>query len=217
MLMKRLAFLFLLMHLGCCIAWAQQNDPRATAILDAMSAKYKSYTTLRTNFVLKVENHAGKVSDEYQGTLHTKGDMYKLELPDRDIYCNNKTIWAYIKSTNEVQISDYDANEESIIPSQFYTMYQKDFFYALVDEKKVNDRIYQIIEMTPHDKSKNYFKIRLTIDKQDKQIVSAKVFEKSGNHYVYEIQKQTPNLPLNDSFFVFDAKKFPGVEIVDLR
>lgn len=196
---------------------AQQNDPKATAIFEAMSTKYKSYSTLRTTFTIKVENNAGKISEEYQGTLYTKADMYKLELADRDIYCDNKTVWAYLKSANEVQVSDYDANEESIIPSQFYTMYQKDFFYALVEERKVSDRLYQIIEMTPLDKSKNYFKIRITIDKLDKQITTAKIFDKGGNHYIYEIQKQTPNIPLNDSFFVFDVKKYPGVEVVDLK
>jgi outer membrane lipoprotein-sorting protein len=44
-----------------------------------------------------------------------------------------------------------------------------------------------------------------------------KIFEKNGNQYSYEITNFTPNANVTDATFTFDPKKYPGVEVVDLR
>jgi outer membrane lipoprotein-sorting protein len=43
------------------------------------------------------------------------------------------------------------------------------------------------------------------------------MYEKNGNVYTYTVSGYTPNPALNDNMFVFNAKKFPNVEVVDLR
>ena len=43
------------------------------------------------------------------------------------------------------------------------------------------------------------------------------MFDKGGNRYKYTISKFNPNIKVDDSFFAFDLKKYPGVEVVDLR
>ena len=75
----------------------------------------------------------------------------------------------------------------------------------------------QLIELYPEDNKKNYFKVLISISKKDKYVNSAKVFDKNGNIYTYSITKFTPNAIVTDNLFVFDKKKFPGVEVVDLR
>src|SRR5574343_2093879 len=96
-------------------------------------------------------------------------------------------------------------------------MYEKGFLYKFVDEKKVGGKVQQNIELTPTDKSKNFFKIKLTVDKASKQIVKSVIFEKTGNRYTYAIKEFMPNFAINAGTFMFDAKKYPGVEVVDLR
>ena len=41
------------------IAIAQASDPAAKAILDGVSAKFKTFTTVQATFTYKVENAAG--------------------------------------------------------------------------------------------------------------------------------------------------------------
>ncbi len=41
--------------------------------------------------------------------------------------------------------------------------------------------------------------------------------DKNGNRYTYEIMKLIPDPRISDNFFSFDEKKYPGVEVVDLR
>ena len=53
--------------------------------------------------------------------------------------------------------------------------------------------------------------------KEIKNIISTKVFEKNGNRYSYSITSLVPNSNLEDNLFIFDASKYPGVEVIDLQ
>jgi len=69
----------------------------------------------------------------------------------------------------------------------------------------------------PEKKDAQYFKVKMMISKKDKSVQSWTMFDKGGNRYKYTITKFTPNIKIEDSYFTFDPKKFPGVEVIDLR
>jgi outer membrane lipoprotein-sorting protein len=48
-------------------------------------------------------------------------------------------------------------------------------------------------------------------------ICSTKVYEKTGNRYTYSVSNMNTSSIVPDNTFLFDAKKYPGVEVVDLR
>lgn len=209
----------LLLGLFLCVSFISraQQDPKATQILNGVSAKYKSYTSVKADFSIKIENGQNKTTDTQTGTLYVKGNKYKVNLKNQEVTSDNTTVWTYIKEANEVQVNSYEPDENSITPSQIFTIYEKNFIYAFMEEKTVNGKVLQYIELTPNDKSKPYFKIRLGIDKTAKTVQNAIVFDKNGNRYTYEIKAFTPNPAIADSFFTFDTKAHPGVEVVDLR
>jgi hypothetical protein len=63
------------------------NDPAAKSILDAVSAKFKTYTAVLANFTLKVEDAKGKVQGTQTGTVSMKGQKYKINIPGQEIFC----------------------------------------------------------------------------------------------------------------------------------
>ena len=194
------------------------SDPDAKKVLDAVTAKFKSYSAVKATFKLQIENSAGKVQGTKSGTVYMKGNQYKLELNDQQIFCNGKNIWTYDKSSNEVQLTKFDASGNSFTPQKiFANFYDKDFLYKLNGEKKEAGKTLHEIELTPTDKSKAFFKILAYVDKATKNIVSTKVFEKNGNKYTYSVTAFTPNTKITDDTFAFDTKKFPGVEVIDLQ
>jgi outer membrane lipoprotein-sorting protein len=194
------------------------NDPAAKKILDGVSSKFKTFKTVKATFTYKVENAAGKALSTKTGTILMKGTKYRVSFSGQEIWCNGTTIWNYDKAANEVSISKLDASSGMITPQKLFTnFYDKDFLYKLNGEKKMGSKTIQEIEMTPVDKSKPFHKVYLQVDKNAKTLYSTRVLENGGNRYSYTIGNMSTNLNLADSEFVFDKKKYPGVEEVDLR
>ncbi|MFY7879880.1 MAG: LolA family protein [Lacibacter sp.] len=196
-----------------------QSDPNAKKILDAVSAKFKTYKGVQATFSFKNEDGKGKVLGLKKGVLYMKGNKYRVTITGgQDIFCDGTTIWTYDKASNEVTISKYDPSQNTITPQKLFTnFYDKDFLYKLNGEKKEGGKTIQEIELTPYDKSKPFFKVYVMVDKTAQTIVSTKVLEKGGNRYTYAVGSLNGNAQVNDAQFVFDKKKYPGVEIVDLR
>lgn len=215
--MKKFICILLFGVLSLLSASAQQKDLKAEQILNGVSAKYKGYKSVQADFIIKMETANSSATDQQYGTLYLKANKYKLILSNQEIISDNSTVWTYLKDVNEVQINTFEKDDNSISPTEIFTIYEKNFLYAFTEEKTIAGKTLQIIDLTPNDKNKPFFKIRLAIDKSAKTIQSAIVFDKNGNRYTYEIKKLTPDVELNETFFTFDSKKYPGIEVVDLR
>ncbi|MCX6293495.1 MAG: outer membrane lipoprotein carrier protein LolA [Sphingobacteriales bacterium] len=193
-----------------------KNDAEAKKILDAVSVKFKSFKTFQASFVLKIENASGKSLGNKTGTVYMKGNRYKINVSGQEIFSDGVTIWTYEKASNEVTINKIDPSSNALTPQKLFTnFYDKDFLYKLNGMVKEGGKNMQEIELTPIDKTKTFHKVLLYIDKS--MIGSTKIFEKSGSRYTYTVSNLKSDAALTDQSFVFDAKKYPGVEVVDLR
>lgn len=215
---------FIFIFVGAEAAMAQtktafgKSDPQAKAILDAVSKKFKSYSSVKADFALKIANASNKVLGTKKGNVLLKGDSYRIMLDGQEVYCDGKTIWTYNEATKEVQVNDYQPESGALSPAKLFTnFYDKDFLYRLDGKDKFNGRAVDVIEMTPLDKSKPFFKVMAQVDVQHKNLVSMEIFEKGGNRYTYQVEKFTPNVAVAGSDFVFNQQSHPGVEVVDLR
>jgi outer membrane lipoprotein carrier protein len=197
----------------------EQVDKKAKLILDELSAKTKSYSTIKADFSFSVINKENKNTDTQNGSLFLKGDKYKLEIKGQEITSDGKTVWTYLKDANEVQLNNVDPNvADALNPSTIFTMYEKGFKYKFDKEEVINGATIQTILLYPLNPDKKKFHtVKLMIDKAKKQITAMKVSMKDGNTYSYVIKNFTPNTEIKDNIFVFDKKAHPGVEEVDLR
>src|ERR1700761_1859280 len=224
MKMNKLSLLLALLVGVGVIAQAQnnslgKNDPDAKKVLDALSAKLKSYTAIQATFTLRVEDQKGKVQGTKTGTIYLKGSKYHISVVGgQEIYCDGKDIYTYDKSSNEVTITKNDPNTQTISPDKLFTdFYDKDFLYKLNGEEKLGARTVETVELTPVDKTKSFFKALLYIDKATNTLVSVKSFDKGGNRYTLETSKFNGNAPFTDAQLAYNKTKFPGAEEVDLR
>ncbi|MEO9069749.1 MAG: outer membrane lipoprotein carrier protein LolA [Ginsengibacter sp.] len=195
-----------------------KSDPDAKVILDNVSAKFKTYKTVTANFTLSITDASGKIQGVKKGTVYMKGSKYRVSVSGQEIYSDGDNIWTFDKSANEVQVTKFDPTANTITPQKMFTnFYDKDFLYKLNGETKKGSKTIQEIELTPVDKTKAFFKVLVDIDKNSKNIISTKVFEKNGNRYVYNIISMKTNTNIPDPLFVFNVKDYPKVEVVDLR
>lgn len=205
--------ILLLLVLSITMLANAQKDPKAKAILDKVSANFKSLKTVQGNYSLAVTNRAGKSSGNKSGKIYLKGSKYLITESSLQIMSDGKSIWRYDADANEVTVSSAADAGDGITPQKLFTnFYDKDFIYKLNGNVKQGAKTVAEIEMTPTDKRKNFFKVYLYVDEAQKMIVSSKVFENSGNVYTYSMSSLKTNTPLNDNIFVFNKAKYPGVE-----
>jgi len=216
--MKKIAAA-LVMIVGFGSAVMAQTDAKAKEILAAVSKKYRSYDIVKTDFTFTLNNTQAKVKETQQGTLYVKANAnkYKVAMTNQDVISDGKVQWTYLKNDKEVQISNVDNSGDGINPAKLFTIYEKGFKYLYTGESKSGNRVYQMIDLTPTDTKKAILKVRLSIDKVTKQIANVVIYEKSGNTYTYNVKTFSPNIQVPETTFAFDAKKYPGVEVVDLR
>lgn len=198
---------------------AVQSDPDAKRLLDEVSAKFKTYQSVKAGFTLTIENAEGKVDGRKTGTVYMMGSKYRISLPGQEIFCDGSNTWSYDKTSNEVKIDKIDPSAGTITPQTLLTnFYDKDYLYKLNGTVPVNGKSAQEIELTPNNKTKPFFKVLVYVNKVLRNVVSTKVFEKNGTRFTYTLNTFTPNSPtVKDGDFVFDQSKYPGVEVVDLR
>lgn len=224
--MKKILLFLLLSALGFNHALAQK-DAAAKKILNQVSARYRSYDVVKAEFTFTYENQQAGTKDSQSGTMisRSKANKYKVTIfspedklaVDEEIISDGKNQWTYVKKNNEVELSEVDNSKESMNPAQIFTIYEKGYKYVYDGDAKVDGKLCQVIDLTPEDENKPFFKIRLSIDKAKKQIFSAMIFDKNGSRYNYIVHNLIANVKVPESTFTFDKKNYPGVELVDLR
>lgn len=224
--MKKLSLLILASALTITSAFAQK-DADAKAILSKLSTQYRSYDAVKTDFSLTIDNQMAGIQQKQTGTLIARSKVNKFKVTmlsdaakptvTQEIISDGKSQWTYLKDANEVQLSDADNSEESFNPAKIFTMYEKGYKYLYTGQQKIGGKIYQVIDLTPEDAKKSFFKVRLMVDKLKNQLYSAQIFDKNGSKYTYALRTFIPNFKAPETTFAFDKKSHPGVEVVDLR
>jgi outer membrane lipoprotein carrier protein len=199
---------------------AEKSDPAAKRVLDKIRKKYEGYKTVEAAFSLTIEL-PGQPKEVQKGSVGQDGSKFRLEMDQQTIVSDGKTTWVYLKKNNEVQVNDADpAGSENtfLTPKELLRRYQKgDFVYAITDKTTENGRLLTQIEFKPKDRKSEYSKLRVSIDEKAGTIESIRAFAKDGARYTFNITKLAPNKRFAADHFSFDAKKYPGVRVEDLR
>jgi outer membrane lipoprotein carrier protein len=196
---------------------SQGSDPAAKQILDQASAKIKSFKSIVAVFTLQIQDAQGASQGTKKGTVDLMGNKYHVQITGQEIFCDGKTMWTFDKSANEVTVTKVDPASGSITIQKLLTnFYDKDFLYKLNGEQKIGTKTVSEIELTPIDKTQNFHKIYLYVDKKSHLVSSGKLLDKNGNRYIYTINSLNGNAKLTDASFIFDKSKHPGVEEVNL-
>jgi outer membrane lipoprotein-sorting protein len=144
--------------------------------------------------------------------------MYKVDMVKAISFFDGKTLYAYMKEANEVNISEPDPKDDNTLnPAKIFTIYETGYKIRYISEKFEETRSLQEIELYPKDLKKDFSKIIIKIDKTKNELYSMQRFGKDGNTYTIKLINMTTNKEMDDAMFKFDKTKYPKVEIIDLR
>lgn len=215
---KILSALIAIMWIGLSFA---QTDAEAKKLLNEVSKKYSGYKTIQSNFTLNIQD-ANQKSYVQKGVMYFNKPkhQYAIHLDDQHIFSDGKSVWNVAADVKEIQVSPADFNENTIGPNNLFSFYQKGYTYvSMPDESYKKDgktETLRVVELSPIDKSTNYFKIKIRINKNT-HIHDVTIFDKSSNRFTYTIQTLYLGKNLPNSLFTLDKAKYKGYDIVDLR
>jgi len=215
--MKR--FVSMIAALIVAINLMAQQDPKAKEILDKLSQTTKSYKTIQIEFSFTLENKKNNVNQTNEGQVTLKGKSYKLHMPvfNLEVFCDGTTSWSFNTEAKECNINNVEDNEGSLNPANIFTIYEKGFNYTYVGEENLAGKTVEVLDLFPTDKSKEFVRVRLSVDKVKSQIARAQTYNKDGNTYTLLLKTMKTNIELKDDYFKFEKTKYPGVSMNDMR
>lgn len=204
-------YVLLMMLAGITSLVNAQNDPNAKKILDNVSTKLKSYKGVTANFTYTTTDKKNVKRGSVAGTINIKGNQYYIKQGSTEIFCNGKQTWNF-NGDSEVTVADVDNDAKTLSPQKLLSdFYDKDFTYKLISSAGS----FHTIQLQPVDKRKNFKQVTVYVDKTKNMVTKAQVIDKSDNTVEFKLSNVNTGATLADSKFVFDAKKHPGVEVIN--
>jgi outer membrane lipoprotein carrier protein len=210
--MKKVYYLLIMFLVLFSASATAQNDASAKKILDAVTAKLKTYKGINAGFTFVSTSPKGKVTNNVSGNLSIKGNKYYIKEGSSEIFCDGNKTWNY-NGNDEVTVTSADEDDQTFTPQKLLSnFYDKDFTYKLVSSTGSYDQI----QLMPVDKRKNFQKINVFVNKSKKMITRAKVVDKGGNTIDLNLKNINTNADIADNTFVFDQKKYnKNIEVIE--
>lgn len=205
-------FLLLIALFGYMALPAQNHNDKAAAALRDLASKLKNSKQVRIEFTFRLDNKEARIHEEKKGTMWLSGNKYKIMLDGQIILNDGKAIYTYLPQAREVQISEPEAEGQSLSPLSIISDYENKYRIKYIKERKG----IMVVDLLPLEGSR-FYKIRLEIISADNQLKSVALHEREGNIFSYHIDRMEAPRSVDPSFFTFNKNDYPGAEIVDLR
>ena len=200
------------------LAIQAQTDDASMKLLSKVSSTYKSSTGTELKIKITIDDSKTKMHQAASGTLKTKGCMFVLQSDMATMLFDGKDLYAYNKKTNEVTISEPEAEElEEVDPTSIINQYKTGYKIDKPEELTVNGRPAKLVKLYPEDRDQEFFKIEMYVYTDTYQPCKMITFSKNGVQNTIVIEKMETNKQFPANTFVFDKQKYPNAEIIDIR
>ena len=193
-----------------------QSDKKAEELLEKVINKMAAYENFKAELSYTMVNKEMDIDEKKTGVIFVKDDSYRIEMEGQIIISDGTTIWTYIQDSEEVMISDVEAEEGSISPSKILTTYNEDYKAKFDVDKKLKNVDLKCISLKPNE-GKQFENMRIEVNEKKLTLESFSLNDKNGNVFTYFIINLEPNLELPDDTFTFDPAKYPDVDVIDMR
>ncbi len=196
------------------------QDAKAKSILDELSQKTKTYSSMSADFEYKMVNKTESIDESQNGSLKSKGNKYHLIIAGQKVISNGKLVWTVLEDAEEIQINVVpdEESEDFVSPNKILTLWESGFKYKYDQQTTLNGKTVDVINLYP-DKvdEQSFHTIKLFVDKTKKEVVKIEIKGKDGTDYTYLIKNFKTNEPLSDEIFEVKPSKYPDFEVIDLR
>lgn len=210
-LSRILLFCATLLLANAQVAQAQNG----TAALDRVVEKIRRSGDLSAAFTLTVYNALNEPVDKQSGTIKLSGDKFYWTTPAMTVWYNGQLQWAYVKASEEVNLTEPTPAEiASINPYTLITTYKQNFNVKALKAKNSQQRV---AELTPKKKGTQIDRVVLTVNASNWMPQSFQIYYSDRTHSTIALSRLVTGQNFSDATFVFDKKQYTKAEVIDLR
>ncbi|NBJ08717.1 outer membrane lipoprotein carrier protein LolA [Duncaniella freteri] len=203
--MRRLFSIVSLLMVALCVGAASTGG----ALLQRCAAKIKSAPSLSVTYTVSADGNTA------EGLLVLQGEMFTISTPGMVSWYDGKSQWTYSDQIGEVNVISPTAEEvQQINPFAIVKSFSSSYSSEQVKSSSAgmttlrltaNNRKSDIssADVTINDKTLYPTRIVLTMSNRQKVTINIKNVKAGGK------------LPVSN--FRFDAKRYPNVQVIDLR
>lgn len=170
---------------------------------------------ISAKFTAKSFEGKNLISQDISGDIVMKGNQLYFDTEELSLWFNGTTQWVYFKNTREVNITTPTADElAQTNPMVAISEYPSKFTLQLINQADVH---HYTIKMTPKNKQENFEKLIVKFNKKDNMLQSIKLQEKTPTTHEFIVTKYQQDASIHGKMFIFDASKFEGAILNDLR
>ena len=192
-------------------------DSVSSKILEDLSTKTKSYENIYVKFKFTFKNETQDIFEEQEGNIKIDSNSFRLEINKQIVISDGSTQWIYLKEANEVQIMEYDSEDDMMSPNKLFTIYEQGYKSEYVELKEINSKKIHVIDLFSV-KSNAFRKIQLQVESTTLKLFNIILYDKNGGSFTYLITDfQTDFEKNNTNDYLFNLEYYPEVEVIDLR
>lgn len=183
------------------------NNPAETQLAKTASA-LRSAKSLTAQFAATTPDGSGF------GTLVMAGDKFKMSTDDMTIWYDGRNQWTMMKSAGECNLTEPTAEElQEVNPLAVIDRFRSNYKASLLQSAA---KVWKI-RLTSRSPKAEIRTADLTIDPRTNLPKSIVMTTRSGQKISISVSSVKTGSALPLSTFKFDNKKFPTIELIDLR
>jgi outer membrane lipoprotein-sorting protein len=195
----------------------QAQDKKAKALLDQVSAKVKSYSSIIIDFKYSLSNAKENINQDSKGNVVLKDNQYVLNFMGVTKMYDGKKTYTIVPEDEEITISKVDENDNTAVtPSKMLTFFNSGYKYTLDKTTTIKGRKIQYVKLVPMSSKDQRKEILLGIDSQTKNIYNLIEIGKKGTKTTLTVNSFKTNQPLSKNQFTFVKSKYPNYYINSL-
>jgi outer membrane lipoprotein-sorting protein len=191
-----------------------QSNANAEQLMDGWIQIVQS-RGISAKFTIKSFEGKNLISQEISGDIVMKGNQLYFDTEELSFWFNGTTQWVYFKETREVNITTPTADElVQTNPMMAISGYSSKFTLQLINQADVH---HYTIKMTPKNKQENFERLIVKFHKKDNMLQSVKLQDETPTIHEFIVTNYRQDASIHGKMFIFDASKFEGAILNDLR
>ncbi len=197
-------------------AQVDSDQEKCKNILQKISNSIENNTSTKFNFKLEIISE--DFNESQNGYVLIQEGKFYYKTNEREVISNGVNVWTYIIEDNECYIDLLEDLDNTINPSEVFSIWEDGFKFKYISNEKLNNDLLHKIKLFPSKPSEsNYHTVIMEVNETKKTIKEVSIKTKDGVTIKININSLTANSKILPNQFLWQKSKYVGVDEIDNR